>query len=341
MNDKQRKILGAAFPELGLNKATNEDVSSGLTKLGEVLNKIPMVKGDKGEDGYTPIKGKDYFDGKDGYTPIKGKDYFDGKDGESIVGPRGPRGIPGLDGIGKDGKNGSPDTPEQVAEKLNTLTEAVDVSVIKGALTQDYVDDQNKKVLSGMKLIDGRIKLIDQRWGAHGGGLSKVSTDSTLTGIGTPSSPLSVVSSGSTLTAEVLTGTQDGSNNVFTVVHKPVFINNDGLIMTDGNGFTLSGTGPYTVTFDTAPAASPAPLQNFYNSGSGGGGGSSTFVDNEVVSGSGTAYTLASTPLTGVEHIYALGQRLYPTTDYSISGKNITTVSSWSAGNLIADYQTS
>ena len=53
----------------------------------------------KGDQGYTPIKGKDYFDGKDGYTPIKGKDYFDG--------------LPGIDGVdgqdgadGKDGKDG-------------------------------------------------------------------------------------------------------------------------------------------------------------------------------------------------------------------------------------------
>lgn len=41
------------------------------------------IKGPKGDAGYTPVKGKDYFDGKngeDGYTPVKGKDYFDGKD---------------------------------------------------------------------------------------------------------------------------------------------------------------------------------------------------------------------------------------------------------------------
>ena len=53
----------------------------------------PGAKGDPGEpgkDGYTPVKGVDYFDGakgdpgepgKDGYTPVKGVDYFDGKDG--------------------------------------------------------------------------------------------------------------------------------------------------------------------------------------------------------------------------------------------------------------------
>jgi len=30
----------------------------------------------KGDPGYTPIKGKDYFDGNPGYTPVKGLDYF-------------------------------------------------------------------------------------------------------------------------------------------------------------------------------------------------------------------------------------------------------------------------
>jgi hypothetical protein len=39
-------------------------------------------KGNKGDDGYTPIKGVDYFDGEDGHTPIKGVDYFDGEKGD-------------------------------------------------------------------------------------------------------------------------------------------------------------------------------------------------------------------------------------------------------------------
>ena len=32
---------------------------------GNIID-IPAIKGDKGKDGYTPIKGVDYFDGKDG-----------------------------------------------------------------------------------------------------------------------------------------------------------------------------------------------------------------------------------------------------------------------------------
>lgn len=69
------------------------------------------VKGDTGNDGYTPIKGIDYFDGEkgekgdagtngtngtDGYTPIKGVDYFDGENGTNGV--DGQKGEKGEDG---------------------------------------------------------------------------------------------------------------------------------------------------------------------------------------------------------------------------------------------------
>lgn len=70
--------------------------------------------GKDGQDGYTPIKGVDYFDGqdgadgqngKDGYTPIKGVDYFDGKDGKDGADGYTPqKGIDYFDG--KDGKDG-------------------------------------------------------------------------------------------------------------------------------------------------------------------------------------------------------------------------------------------
>jgi len=67
-------------------------------------------------------------------------------------------------------------------------------------------------------------------------------------------------------------------------------------------------------------------------------GSSGTQVVNEVVSGSGTSWTLAHTPTTGTLALYANGQRLTPTVDYSLSGANITTVLAWSAGTLLADY---
>ena len=63
---------------------------------GNVVD-IPAIKGKDGADGYTPIKGIDYFDGakgdtgeqgakgKDGYTPVKGTDYFTETDKNEIV----------------------------------------------------------------------------------------------------------------------------------------------------------------------------------------------------------------------------------------------------------------
>lgn len=71
-----------------------------------------------------------------------------------------------------------------------------------------------------------------------------------------------------------------------------------------------------------------------------GGGGSGTLVNNEIIAGSGTAFTLAGVPVLGSEQIYADRARLYPTTDYTIAGAAITTVLSYAAGDLLATYFT-
>lgn len=70
------------------------------------------------------------------------------------------------------------------------------------------------------------------------------------------------------------------------------------------------------------------------------GGAGNTVVYNEVVSGSATTFTLAHTPTSSaILRVYANGQRLIPTTDYSLSGAIITTVNSWDAGTVTADYE--
>ncbi len=72
-----------------------------------------------------------------------------------------------------------------------------------------------------------------------------------------------------------------------------------------------------------------------------GGSSSINFADNEVVSGSGTSWTLANTPTAGSQHVYANGQRLIPGggQDYTIAGAVITTALSWAAGTVLADYR--
>jgi hypothetical protein len=45
------------------------------TYVDEAVAAIELTPGPKGEDGYTPVKGVDYFDGKDGAPGENGKDY--------------------------------------------------------------------------------------------------------------------------------------------------------------------------------------------------------------------------------------------------------------------------
>lgn len=108
---------------------------------------VDVIKGEPGADGYTPIKGVDYFDGvdgkdgQDGYTPIKGIDYFDGKDG-----------LPG-----KDGKDGTITFEELTPEQKESLKGADGApgkdgyTPIKGI---DYFDGAPGK--DGVNGIDGK-----------------------------------------------------------------------------------------------------------------------------------------------------------------------------------------
>lgn len=64
------------------------------------------------------------------------KDGKDGKDGE-----KGDRGEPG-----RDGKDGSQDTPDEIAEKINTLEEQIEIKTIKG---YKNLFGKSKQILSG------------------------------------------------------------------------------------------------------------------------------------------------------------------------------------------------
>ncbi len=71
----------------------------------------------------------------------------------------------------------------------------------------------------------------------------------------------------------------------------------------------------------------------------GAGASSATiFVIGEVVAGSGTNWILGATPTANTTRIFVNGQRLKETTDYVQVGAGITTLQSWSAGTMLADY---
>jgi hypothetical protein len=58
-------------------------------KAADLQRQIAALR--SSNDGYTPVKGVDYFDGEPGYTPVKGVDYTDGADGQdsTVAGPPG------------------------------------------------------------------------------------------------------------------------------------------------------------------------------------------------------------------------------------------------------------
>lgn len=66
----------------------------------------------------------------------------------------------------------------------------------------------------------------------------------------------------------------------------------------------------------------------------------SNFIDNELVSGSGTSWVLKKIPQLNSEHLFVNGQRISTVTgDYTILGKFITTTLSWVTGTMVADYR--
>lgn len=124
----------------GLKKDTVQEQEEMRSEVLLALQKL--------ENGLKSIKNG--ADGIPGVNGIDGKDGLDGEDGED--------GEDGIDGLpGKDGKDGSPDTPEEIAGKLNTLTEAVDISTIKG-----------------WKELEKRVKGVENRpvsgWSSASGG---------------------------------------------------------------------------------------------------------------------------------------------------------------------------
>lgn len=251
MKNEKLKNIFFSDPEIlaKISEKESERRKESLTKISasiaarsrieQFMDTIKGEDGKDGKDGYSPIKGVDYFDGKDG---------IDGKDGESIVGPEGPQGKPGkfvvgADGKdGKDGRDGTEITSLEIASKLNELTEKVDSSVIKGLPTLEaFLKEIKTKKLISKGDIKG-MRLDDQKW--HGGGLSTVSHDSSLTGDGTLSNPLSVTA--------VAAGYQQPTSGavgqgVFTWAVAPNIIVVDGRtlqrVQTDGTeNWTIVGT---------------------------------------------------------------------------------------------------
>ena len=224
------------------------------------------------KDGKTPTRDeiisiiRDYI--------VQPRDGIDGKDGEtpteeellSLILPLIPKVKDGKTPIaGVDFKVPDPETPQGIVDKINTLKNAIDPSTIKDYKASTPLSDIIPAVIKELKTGKNRLaakditdlplkqfNMNDQRW--HGGGLSTVIHDTTLTGDGTTASPLSVVPSGSTGYQQIISGIVDGSNRVFGFTSAPNAIVVDGVSMqktaVDG---TVNWTGTTTITLTVAP----------------------------------------------------------------------------------------
>lgn len=233
-------------------KARLNPANSNHAALIKSLSSLQVMKG---EDGYTPKKGVDYF------TPAEIREIFSIIEQKISTFERGLKGERGLQGErgqkGESGKDGY--TPLKgldyfTTEEINDIVFKV-LSKIKQPKdgVSPNVDDVVNEVLKKVKLPDNsenvtKTELVNflKRGGYRGGGLSTVSTDSTLTGDGTLANPLSVVASGG-ITILTATGTIDDTNTTFTFVSKPVEIVINGSSYIENGGWTWSGL---TATLD-------------------------------------------------------------------------------------------
>lgn len=218
------------------------------------------------------------------------------------------------------------ETAEQTAAKLNTLENAIDSKVIKGLPKEFDIKDFVKELkiggkhqlemrdIKGARLDrpNGGFNMNDQRW--HGGGGSSGGTG-TVTNVSSANADATVAT---TTTTPVITIVASPVTRALKSATTTVDVS---AATAPSSGQVLTATSTTAATWQTPTAAT-------------------SFVDNEVVSGSGTSFTLANTPIAGSEHIFGNGQRLTPGgVDYTIAGAAITMVNSFSAGTVLADYR--
>jgi hypothetical protein len=225
---------------------------------------IVTIKGKPGENGHTPIKGKDYytpeeidgikkeitptknkdyFDGRDGYTPKKGQDYFTQKEVKQFKEEVTPiKGVDYRDGIDAktpikgvdydDGNDGSPDTGEDIIEKLNHIKNALDFTILRNV--PDFLTARD--IGQGGTGGGGGVTLSFQDEGT-------TITQSPVTKLNVTGSGGSIVYSGNGVATLDLSG-GGGSGTVTSVA------------MTVPTGLTISGspittTGTLAVALDT------------------------------------------------------------------------------------------
>ena len=140
-----------------INKAVSDDKIYDIV-MNYVNNNAQMLKGKDGVDG---------VDGKDGYTPIKGKDYFDGKQGKAFTyddftqaqlaalrgekGDKGDKGDQGVKGDKGDKGDKGEDGKDAVIDQTYTPTSPNAQSGLATAEAVGVANDYTDKAIKSSK----------------------------------------------------------------------------------------------------------------------------------------------------------------------------------------------
>ncbi len=241
-----RELAESRDPLLAMNRILTERA------MAEAINKIAISKGDKGDEGYTPIKGLDYWTDAELQAVV---DYVRSliKDGE-----QGPQGDPGEKGdIGETPRLGIDYWTEkdqekilkQVLEKLPKTKELKPEDVVKLVLKEIKMPD------TGSLITKGELTEFLRRGGFRGGG-DTVAAGSNIT-ITTNNDGQKVIAStgGSGFTRLTTASTIDDTNTtfVFTGIPTAVIING----ATFFAGETAGGVVVWTNVTVTVTLANP------------------------------------------------------------------------------------
>lgn len=137
---------------------------------------------------------------------------------------------------------------EIVAELEKKIKELPSLEDIQKEFKHGGKAQLEKRDIKGMPL-----DMSDLRW--HGGGLSTVAHDTTLTGDGTTTNPLHVVGGGGSSFQKPLSGSINGTNKVFTWATAPnaIVVDQTKTIQAISSDTTVNWTGTTTTTLQVAP----------------------------------------------------------------------------------------
>ena len=153
------------------------------------------------------------------------------------------------------------DTPEKMRDKLESLRkdERIDISAIRG-IEDEIKKMRDEKAGTGMYLFGGNRPLQIQENGTVKDKATRYINFTGATVTRDSTGVLTVAVTGGGGGVETPSGTQNGTNKIFTVLNTPLYISFNGQNLYEGSGYSLA---TLTLTLDVAPASTDIIRSHF------------------------------------------------------------------------------